>query len=109
MLRLYKCRICGGTFERESSKGRKPLACPEHRREAKRQVDRDRKREIYANGRAPLPSCCVDAGNRQCRQHRQWKTFKATWHRITINPDTVQILDTFTEALGANGFHITSN
>jgi hypothetical protein len=74
-------------------------------RAAKREVDRNRKREIYANGRTPRPPCCVDAGNRQCRQHRQWKTFKATWRRITINPDTVQILTDFTEAFGT-GFHI---
>jgi hypothetical protein len=109
MSRFYRCRVCHGTFERETMKGRKPVACPKHRPESRRRVDRRKKRANYASGGpARRPQCCVDA-SMQCAQHRQWKTFKYEWRRKVVNPRSLQILADFTEALGADGFHITSN
>jgi hypothetical protein len=69
-------------------KGRKPVACPEHRRAAKRRVDARKKRVNYANGGpAQRPPCCVESG-RQCPQHRQWKDFAKTWrYQVRRSPD----------------------
>lgn len=105
-------------------KGRKPVACPEHRRAAKRRVDRRKHRENYARGgAAPRPSCCVQAGNQQCPQHRQWKDFAKTWKRQIRRPpddEITQVLhDLFYNDAGddsngnpvylraSKGFHIT--
>ncbi len=121
---LYRCRVCRGTFERETLKGRKPVACPEHRREAKRRVDRRKHRENYARGgAAPRPPCCVQADNHQCPQHRQWAEFAKTWKRQVRRPPddpiTLALLDLFYNDVGddsngnpvyvraSKGFHIT--
>lgn len=123
MSRFYRCRICCGIFERGTLKGRKPVACPEHRGAARRRVDCRKHRENYARGGAvKRPLCCVQAGNRQCPQHRQWKTFSATWHRTVTRPAddevTLALLDLFYSDTGdgdsgpkyaraSKGFHIT--
>ena len=109
MARFYRCRVCGTVFEQLNQRGRLPVACPAHRRIAKQLVDKRKKLEITSYGATVRPECCVMAGNRQCPQHRQWKTFKYQWKRITINPEAVQVLTDFTEAFGANGFSITSS
>jgi hypothetical protein len=105
--RFYKCRVCRGTFERVTLKGRKPVACPEHRQAYKRRIDRRKKRANYARGGpVPRPLCCVPT---QCAQHRQFKTFAYEWKRVTVNPASVAVLADLTETIGANGFHITRN
>ena len=103
-------------------KGRKPVACPEHRDAAHRKIDRRKKRANYASGGpARRPQCCVDNG-RQCAQHRQWKDFKKTWIRQVRKPAddpvTQVLMDLFYSDAGdgdngplyhraRKGFHIT--
>lgn len=108
MSSLYKCRVCHGTFKRETMKGRKPVACPEHRRAAKRRVDRRKKRENYARGGAARrPPCCVEHGNTQCPQHRQWTTFQYQWKRMIAHPESVEAISDLAEN-SQGGFSITS-
>lgn len=68
MNRFYRCRICGGKFERETMKGRKPVACREHRRAARRKVDRRKKRDNYARGgAAKRPHAVLSMGTPNAR------------------------------------------
>jgi len=91
-------------------KGRKPVACPPHRHAARRRVDRRKKRENYARGgTAARPLCCIEHGDTQCPQHRQWATFKYQWKRMAADPESVQALSDLTEACGTGGFNITSS
>jgi hypothetical protein len=85
--RLYRCRVCHGMFNAERPNGRLPRACPEHREQAKRQIDRDKKRDNYANGgTATRQPCCVDNGSTQCPQHKDWAQFKRESRPLPMRP-----------------------
>jgi hypothetical protein len=109
-MRSYRCRVCHGTFEAASLKGRLPRTCPEHRLEAKRRVDRDKHRENYANGGPqPKPPCCAESGDTQCPQHKLWADFRRKARPLPKRPaddETVSLLLGLIGAVGADGYSI---
>jgi hypothetical protein len=76
--------------------GRLPRACPDHRLEAKRLVDREKHKSNYDNGGpAAKPQCCVDSGQTQCPQHKLWADYRRKSRPLPMRPaddETVQIL-----------------
>lgn len=95
-MRSYRCRICRLWFQAENSTGRLPRACPDHRLEAKRQIDAERHRLNYASGGpAARPQCCIDSGQTQCPQHKFWADYRRKSRPLPMRPAddrTVQML-----------------
>lgn len=97
----HLCQECGDRFPRPNPRGRPPLYCSDAcKREAKRRID----------GKPTNPKsyrqCCIDAGNRQCPQHHQWKAFaRQTRRRPKISNRDAEILQSMSSVdLGEDAY-----